>query len=373
VKIVSIVGARPEFVQAAMVSRTLRRRHDEVLIHTGQHYDDLMSDVFFRELSLPQPDANLGVGPFSSVTAQTGEILARLEPELRRMDPDLVLVRGDTTSTLAGALAARQGLFPVAHIEAGMRSHDPLMMEEINRVVADHIAELTFVVGDDERRSLASEGITRGVFAIGDVMLDTWLATVERMELRQAEAPAGFERRSYDLLTVHRAENTDDPGRLRGILAGLEAAPRPVLFPLHPRTRERIAGLGMALPAALRPCAPLGYLDMLRAELHAERIITDSGGVQREAYWGEVPCLVVREATEWTGMLATGWNQLVGWSSERIAQGLRTPFDRTRPHPPVSGDGHASERLAAVLEISEVQALVKERRGQRMVRTKVQA
>ncbi len=351
-KIVSIVGTRPEFIQAAPVSLALRREHHEVLVHTGQHYDDEMSRVFFEDLDLPAPDYHLGVGS-GPHGRQTGEMMAGLEEILRKERPDLVIVRGDTNSTLAGALAAVKLHIPLAHIEAGERSFNKFMPEEINRLVTDRVADLHFCITRRAVKHLAREGITEGVFFVGDVMLDA-----ARMHLPRAleRAPALLERLrvepgGYLLATVHRAGNTDDPSRLAGIMAGFNAIPEPIVFPVHPRTRQAIARYGVPVASHIRMIEPVGYLDMLALEANARMILTDSGGVQREAYFLGIPCLTLREETELMETVEVGWNRLVGTDPGRIVEGWRffRPFGL---RPPLFGDGHAAERIAAILRQS---------------------
>lgn len=351
-KIVSIVGTRPEFIQAAPVSLALRREHHEVLVHTGQHYDDAMSRIFFEDLDLPAPDYHLGVGS-GPHGRQTGEMMAGLEEILQKERPDLVIVRGDTNSTLAGALAAVKLHIPLAHIEAGERSFNKHMPEEINRLVTDRVADLHFCITRRAVKHLAREGITEGVFFVGDVMLDA-----VRMHLPRAleRAPALLERLGvqpggYLLATVHRAGNTDDPGRLAGIMAGLNAIPEPIVFPVHPRTRQAIARYGVPTAPHIRMIEPVGYLDMLALEAHARMILTDSGGVQREAYFLGIPCLTLREETELMETVEVGWNRLVGTDPRRIVEGWRF-FRPSGLRPPLFGDGHAAERIAAILRHS---------------------
>lgn len=351
-KIVSIVGTRPEFIQAAPVSLALRREHHEVLVHTGQHYDDVMSRIFFEDLDLPTPDYHLGVGS-GPHGLQTGEMMAGLEEILQKERPDLVIVRGDTNSTLAGALAAVKLHIPLAHIEAGERSFNKHMPEEINRLVTDRVADLHFCITRRAVKHLAREGITEGVFFVGDVMLDA-----VRMHLPRAleRAPALLERLrvqpgGYLLATVHRAGNTDDPNRLAGIMAGLNAIPEPIVFPVHPRTRQAIARYGVLAASHIRMIEPVGYLDMLALEAHARMILTDSGGVQREAYFLGIPCLTLREETELIETVEVGWNRLVGTDPRRIVEGWRF-FRPSGPRPPLFGDGHAAERIAAIIRHS---------------------
>lgn len=351
-KIVSVVGARPEFIQAAPVSFALRREHHEVLVHTGQHYDDAMSRVFFEDLDLPAPDYHLGVGS-GPHGRQTGEMMARLEEVLWKERPDLVIVRGDTNSTLAGALTAAKLHIPLVHIEAGERSFNKFMPEEINRLVADRLADLHLCITRRAVQHLAREGITEGVFFVGDVMLDAVRLYLPRALER---APAllerlGVEPGGYLLATVHRAGNTDDPRRLAGILNGFRAIPEPIVFPVHPRTRQAIARYGLPIASHIRAIEPVGYLDMLALEAHARMILTDSGGVQREAYFLGIPCLTLREETELMETVEVGWNRLVGTDPQRIVEGWRF-FRPPGPRPPLFGDGYAAERIAAILRQS---------------------
>ncbi len=356
-KIVSIVGARPEFVQVALLSRELRRRHEEVLVHTGQHYDERMSERFFADLGIPAPDVNLAVGSATAGT-QTGEMLASIARTLEEVRPDLVIVRGDTNSTLAGAIASKQMLLPLAHVEGGMRSYDRTMPEELNRVIADHVADVALVTDEDARQRLAAEGITRDVHVCGDVMYDAFLESRERARAALDRRLRAHAAEPYDLLTVHRAENTDDPARLRAIVAGFEDAPRRVLFPVHPRTAARIGEYGITLPEAIVALEPLGYLDIVALECGAHTVLTDSGGVQREAYFAEVPCITLRDTTEWTNTVDAGWNRLVGADAGRIRAALKAPSQRPPSHPPLFGNGDAVARIVAALESPATQHLI---------------
>jgi UDP-N-acetylglucosamine 2-epimerase len=345
--IVAIVGARPQFIKAAAVSRVLRARHREVLVHTGQHYDANMSAVFFDELGIPPPDVNLAVGS-ANHGAQTGAMLAKIEAVLLAERPDWVLVYGDTNSTLAGALAAAKLRIPVAYVEAGLRSFNRAMPEEINRVVTDHISDLLLCPSETAVNNLAREGITRGVVLIGDVMADALRLAVERADVAAPEA-SGIQSGGYALVTVHRAENTDDPLRLRGILTGLTMLDMPVIFPAHPRARRAIAALGWTPPAHVRLIEPVGYPGMVALMRGARTILTDSGGVQKEAYWLGVPCVTLRDETEWVETVTHGWNILVGANPERIVAAARQPYPATS-RPPLYGDGYAAERCVAALE-----------------------
>lgn len=348
-KIVSIVGARPEFIQAAPVSRALRHHHQEILVHTGQHYDYRMSQVFFEHLNLPQPDVNLEVGS-GSHGAQTGEMLARLERVLIELQPDLVIVRGDTNSTLVGALAAAKLAIPLVHIEAGERSFNKRMPEEINRLVADRLSDLLFCVTRTAVRHLTDEGIVAGVHYCGDVMLDALqqnLATArERSVILQR---IGLQPGKYLLATVHRASNTDDPENLRGIVTALNSIQEPIVFPVHPRTQAAIEHLNLSFARHVAAIEPVGYLDMLALESSARTILTDSGGVQREAYFLSIPCITLRKETELTETVEVGWNRLVGTEPERILETVHK-FVPPAEHPPLFGDGHAAEQIAEIIE-----------------------
>jgi UDP-GlcNAc3NAcA epimerase len=317
-KVATVVGARPQFIKAAVVSSVLRgmRGVKEVLIHTGQHYDENMSDVFFEELEIPHPDFYLGVGS-GSHGVQTGQMLERLEKVLIEEKPDWVLIYGDTNSTLAGALAAAKLHMPVAHVEAGLRSFNRRMPEEINRVLADHASAVLFAPTDAAVENLRREGISgRGVRLVGDVMYDAALyygAKAEQLSgiLGKLDiAPEG-----YVLATVHRAENTDDPKRLRAIVEGLGmvADELPVILPLHPRTQAALDGEGMLEEAYqhIELIEPVGYMDMVMLEKNSRLIATDSGGVQKEAFFYRVPCVTLREETEWVELVALGWNVCV--------------------------------------------------------------
>ncbi len=355
-KIVTVVGARPQFIKAAPVSRILRQTHTEILVHTGQHYDENMSAVFFAELDLPQPDVNLGIGS-GSHGAQTGAMLAGIEQVLLSEKPDWVLVYGDTNSTLAGALAAAKLHIPVAHVEAGLRSFNRRMPEEINRLLTDHIAALLFCPSQTAVDNLTAEGITRGVHLVGDVMADALLWAAERARTHSAILEQlGLQEKGYLLATVHRAENTDDPARLRAILDAFAALDEPIIFPVHPRTRARIESLNLKSTIHnLKSIAPVGYLDMVRLEQSARMILTDSGGIQKEAYWLGVPCVTMRDESEWVETVQTGWNVVVGADTARIVAAVRefvTPEER----PALYGDGRAAERIVDGLRHRNVQS-----------------
>lgn len=326
-KIVTVIGARPQFIKAWPLSTALRAAGwSERIIHTGQHYDAQMSDVFFEELGIPRPDVNLEVGS-GAHGAQTGRMLEKIEQDFLKHKPDWVLVYGDTNSTLAAALAAAKLHVPLAHVEAGLRSFNRRMPEEVNRVLTDHVSQLLFCPTTTSVENLRREGIVSGVHAVGDVMLDALCSAVELAGRRSTIlATLGLTRQSYLLATVHRAENTDDPGRLRELLSTFTTCPLPVVLPLHPRTRG-ILERGMAKELAeagskLRLIEPVGYLDMVALTANASTVLTDSGGLQKEAFWLGVPCITLREETEWVETVAAGANVVTGVGREKIHQAL---------------------------------------------------
>ena len=348
-KIVSVVGARPEFIQAAPISRALRSRHREILVHTGQHYDYEMSAVFFRELGLPAPDYNLevGSGPHGQ---QTGEMLARMEQVLMTEQPDWVLVRGDTNSTLAGALAAAKLHIPVGHIEAGLRSFNRWMPEEINRIVADHVADLLFCPTPTAVDNLRAEGITEGVHLVGDVMYEAILYNLPLAERKsQVLDRLGLSPGGYLLLTVHRAENTDILENLQAILEAVDRLTEPVVFPAHPRTRRCLAQLSWEPGPNVLLVEPQGYFDTLVLEKNARLLLTDSGGMQKEAYCLGTPCITLRAQTEWVETVEAGWNRLVGADTERIVRAVHT-FSPPAERPSLYGDGKTGEAIVRALE-----------------------
>jgi UDP-N-acetylglucosamine 2-epimerase len=369
-KILTVVGARPQFIKAAPFSRVVRQRHTEVLVHTGQHYDAGMSDVFFDELGLPRPDHHLGVGS-GPHGLQTARMLERLEEVMRHEAPDAVVVYGDTNSTLAGTLAAAKLAIPVAHVEAGLRSGVRDMPEEINRLVADRLATLLFAPTQAAMENLRREGIVaagaeagsinstderatrlppqRAVLT-GDIMYDALLAHRERArETSRILDELRLEPGSYVLATVHRAANTDDPARLADIFEALALLRERVVVPLHPRTRAALMGTDIEVEPPVLLIEPVGYLDMIALEADARAVLTDSGGVQKEAYLLGVPCVTLRDETEWGETLADGWNVLAGTDTRRIIEAARRPRPAGEP-PAVFGDGHAAERMVAALD-----------------------
>jgi len=353
-KMLTVIGARPQFIKAAAVSRALEKRGrpiEEVIVHTGQHFDENMSRVFFRELSIPEPKHNLGICG-GSHGDMTGRMLAAIEAVIETEAPEVVVVHGDTNSTLAGALAAVKLGIGVAHVEAGLRSFNRRMPEEINRIVADHVSSLLFCPTPVAVRNLANEGVVQGVLLTGDVMCDSAMhyARVAR-ERSDVLDRLGLAPQRYYLATVHRAENTDDPARLRAILSGLEAAKGDVVLPLHPRTRKVLEAQGLAV-GRVRLIDPVPYLEMLRLELDARAILTDSGGVQKEAYFAGTPCITLRDETEWVELVEAGWNRVVGTDPRAIALALAwaDEVDRTASRPALYGDGRAAEHIVEALE-----------------------
>jgi UDP-GlcNAc3NAcA epimerase len=351
-KVLTVVGARPQFVKAAMLSRALADAGiTEVLVHTGQHYDANMSDVFFDELEMRRPSHHLGIGG-GSHGENTGRMLEALERVIVAESPDWVVVYGDTDSTLAGALAAIKRHVRVAHVEAGLRSFNRRMPEEINRVLTDHASTLLFAPTDVAVGNLQREGRTGdAVRLVGDVMCDAARFYGERAEqrssaLRDVRVQAG----AYVLLTIHRPSNTDDVDRLRAIVRSLACSSMPVVWPVHPRTGKRMAEFEIAVPPQVRLTDPVGYLDMVMLERHARLIVTDSGGVQKEAYFHGVPCVTLRTETEWTELVEHGVNQLIGGDDERFVALLTTPpqFPSGAPAD-LYGDGRAAPRMAGVL------------------------
>jgi UDP-GlcNAc3NAcA epimerase len=353
VKVLTVIGNRPQFIKAAAVSPKLREDAQEILIHTGQHYDDELSAVFFRELGLPAPDRQLGIA-LGSNTSQTARMLAELDPVLREVAPDVVLVYGDTNSTLAGALAGAQASLPVAHVEAGMRSFDRSMPEELNRVLSDHASTLLLCSSTVSVENLERERVGGDVELVGDVMVDVALALQPRArELVELVRGHGLVQGEYVLVTAHRAGNVDDPARLERLVDLLLAIPLPVVFPLHPRTRARLvqAGLLERLSSGERIAlvAPVGYVEMTALLCSASVVMTDSGGLQKEAYLAGVPCITLRPNTEWTETVDSGWNVLVDLDPGRALAALERHPPAERPQ--LYGDGHAGARVVRALRL----------------------
>lgn len=345
--VLTVVGARPQFIKAATISRAFARHGPavrELLVHTGQHYDANMSGLFFDELELPAPSINLGIGggPHGQ---NTGRMLEKLEAVMLEARPDIVLVYGDTDSTLAGALAAVKLHIPLAHVEAGLRSHNRHMPEEINRVLTDHASDVLFPPTAAARDNLLHEGLRqRRIHVFGDVMYDAVLHY-----RRLARKPSWFgdlqaQDGEFALCTVHRAENTDDTTRLRNIVAALASCPVPVVMPLHPRTRSSMLEAGLSWPDKVHAVEPVGYLEMVWLESNCKFVLTDSGGVQKEAFFHRKPCITLRDETEWVELVAAGWNQVVGTDPERISSAMAaiaTPSEA----PALYGAGDAAARI----------------------------
>lgn len=350
--ITTIVGARPQFIKAAPVSNALRKNHSEFLVHTGQHYDENMSRLFFDELGIPAPDVNLeiGSGPHGE---QTGRMLVGIEKILVEKKPDLVLVYGDTNSTLAGAIAAAKLHIPIGHVEAGLRSFNRRMPEEINRILTDKISNYLFCPTSTAVAHLQKEGITAGVHRTGDVMYDAALHFAGLAEKKESVlAKLGIEHKHYLLATCHRPQNTDDEQALTGIVEAFIESGETVVFPVHPRTSVFLKKFGllerMIKTKNMMPIEPVGYLEMLQLEKFAKKILTDSGGVQKEAYFFKVPCITMRPETEWVETVEDGWNILTGSDKRKILQAI-TGFSPTHEQKNHYGDGRASERIADIL------------------------
>jgi len=362
-KIVTIIGARPQFIKAATISRAIAAHNrltpessplTEVIIHTGQHYDDNMSAIFFRQLEIPEPNYNLNIGScYHGV--QTGRMMIAIEDVLLKENPDWILIYGDTNSTLAGALAAAKLHIRIAHVEAGLRSYNRLMPEEINRIVADQLSNLLFCPSQVAVSNLAAEGIINGVTVTGDVMADALQFAALKAATQSDILPRlGLQPKGYLLATVHRAENTDDHDRLGNIMHALSklAESEVVVLPLHPRTKKILEDTSPSLlafsPSRLQLIDPVGYFDIIALEKSASKILTDSGGMQKEAYWLKVPCITLRDATEWIETVESGWNILGGANCDRISEAVRSlkvPF----AHPVLYGDGKAAEKIVSTI------------------------
>ncbi len=348
-KIVTILGARPQFIKAAAVSSVFADFFEEIIVHTGQHYDANMSDVFFDELGIPHPKYHLNVGS-GSHGAMTGAMLVAIEEVLLEEEPDYVMVYGDTNSTLAGALAASKLLIPVIHVEAGLRSFNMSMPEEQNRILTDHISNLLFVPTQTAIDNLVREGITKGVHNVGDVMFDGILhfskIAAEKSEIL---AQLGVSENEYLLCTIHRAENTNDISRLKGIVKGLNDSEEQIILPLHPRTQKYLNDYEIALGENIRVIEPVGYLDMVRLETGAKKIVTDSGGVQKEAFFLGKPCITMRDETEWVETVENGWNVIVGANAEKITRAINS-FDPTVERKSYFGNGTATTQMVELIK-----------------------
>lgn len=348
-RFITIVGARPQFVKAAVFSRAIRGRHDEAIIHTGQHYDREMSDVFFEEMGIPAPSFQLESGS-GTHAEQTAAMLVGIERILMQERPDWVVTFGDTNSTLAGALAAVKLRIPIAHVEAGLRSFNWAMPEEVNRVLVDRMSTALLCPSDVAVQNLRNEGIHTGVHLVGDVMAEA-LHVAQGIAARRSRVldELALEPRRYVLATVHRAENTDNPERLGHIVSALNACSEPIVFPVHPRTRKVLDALGYVLAPHIRVTVPFGYLDMVRLISAARLIMTDSGGLQKEAYWAGVPCVTMRDQTEWVETVQHGWNIVVGADRDAIVDAVQS-FRPPHAQPQLYGGLDVAERCVDVLE-----------------------
>ncbi len=351
-KIVSIVGARPQFIKVAPLARALRGKAQHHIIHTGQHYDYVMSSVFFDQLRIPKPKYHLNIGS-SNHGEQTGIMLQRIEKVLLKEQPSLVVVYGDTNSTLAGALAAAKLNIPIAHVEGGMRSYNRFMPEEINRVLTDHLATLHLCSTRTAVHNLRKEGIKRNTFMLGDIMIDTLRGVTHTAKHKAVfTKKLGVQPGTYVLVTIHRAQNTDSKVRLTRILSALTGSSERIVFPLHPRTKKYLQRYGLlsslSRNARIRLVPPLSYTDMLLVEKNAKKIVTDSGGIQKEAYVFGTPCITVRRETEWTETLHNGWNTLTDDRPTLIRRALTRPAPKAK-RPVLYGDGHTARRIAKIL------------------------
>lgn len=345
-KIITVVGARPQFIKAAAVSTKLREKNEEILIHTGQHYDNNMSEIFFDELRIPKPDYNLEVGSGSHGN-QTGHMLIKLEDIYMKEKPDMVLVYGDTNSTLAGALCASKLLIPVAHVEAGLRSFNMNMPEEQNRILTDHISKILFPPTETAVSNLEKEGIEKGVYNVGDVMFDAILNFKALAEKKHIIKGLNINT-EYILATIHRAENTNDINRLKNIIEALNESGNQIILPLHPRTKKFILDYGLSFNTNIKVIEPVGYLEMIALEMNASKIVTDSGGVQKEAFFMKKPCITMRDETEWVETVENGWNIIAGADKDKILSSI-TGFVPEKEQQNIFGDGKAADKIVDIV------------------------
>lgn len=350
-KVISVIGVRPQFIKASVVSRELRKRHEEILVHTGQHYDYQMNKVFFDELNIPEPDYHLDVGS-GSHGYQTGEMLKKIEEVLLKEKPDLLLTYGDTNSTLAGALAASKLHIKTAHVESGLRSFDRSMPEEINRILTDHCSDILFCPTKNAVENLKNEGITENVYLTGDVMVDSLLYNREIAEQKSNILnDLDLKNKEYIVATIHRASNTDNEENLKSIVDAFSELNETIIFPLHPRTENflKIYGLYEKLKSSVILTKPLGFFEFINLTNHAKMIFTDSGGVQKEAYVLKVPCITLRKNTEWVETVEDGWNTLVGIDINKIYRAMADFTPSLKSHTDRFGNGDASKKIQNIL------------------------
>lgn len=352
-KITTVIGARPQFIKASVVSRALRTQNNivEKIIHTGQHYDNTMSAVFFDELDIPKPDYNLGIGG-GSHGQNTGRMIEKIESILLEDQPDHLLVYGDTDSTLAGALAAAKLNIPVIHVEAGLRSYNRQMPEEINRVLTDHIAQILLAPTKLAIENLTTEGISgEGVHLVGDVMFDAALFYTNQATTKsKILSKLAIQPQTYILATIHRQENTDDRNRLAAIIEGLSGSDLPIILPLHPRTAACLSKFGLVLPPSVLTIEPVGYLDMVMLEKHSVLIVTDSGGIQKEAFFHKVPCVTLRDETEWVELTESGWNSVIKpVNSKNIQAAINNNIGKSGEELELYGNGDSSVLIAEII------------------------
>lgn len=358
-KIVTVVGARPQFIKAAHVSQRIRCNHREIWVHTGQHYDSQMSDIFFKQLKLPAPDYHLGIGS-DSHARQTAKMLQGIDAVLDVEQPDLVLVFGDTNSTLSASLAAAKKNIPIAHVEAGLRCFNRTIPEEINRIVTDHLSAILFCPNDEAVAHLNNEGLDRLVYQVGDVMYDCLLSNLDTaLQQSQILNQLRQQPKQYCVATLHRAENTNSRTAMEQILAALAQLSITVILPLHPRTARFIDHWQLhhyLQSSQLIGCSPLSYFDMLCLTHHSMAVLTDSGGLQKEAYMLKVPCITLRKETEWMDTVRTGWNRLVPPETIEIVDAFNN-LSMPEASPPLFGDGNAAERIGIYLDRYELDLL----------------
>jgi UDP-N-acetylglucosamine 2-epimerase (non-hydrolysing) len=353
IKILTIVGTRPNFIKISPLFKEFRNHKiiNPILVHTGQHYDFEMSQIFFQDLKIPKPNYNLGVGSDSHAW-QTAKIMEKLEPVLLKEKPNLVIVVGDVNSTLAGALTAAKLHIPVAHIEAGLRSFDKKMPEEINRILTDHISDFLFCPTKNAVENLTKEGIKKGIYEVGDIMYDTFLKNIQIAQKNsKVLKKLKLKPKNYFLLTLHRPQNVDNPENLKKILRAVRESREKIIFPVHPRTKnslKQVSELTMKQYNNVSFIGPLGYLEMLTLEKNSKKILTDSGGIQKEAYWLKVPCITLRKETEWKETVKAGWNILVGYDKNKILWAIKH-FSPKRRWPKYFGNGKAAKKILKIL------------------------